>query len=162
MVTPCPGLLPALPRFLQISMKFAAHREALQPFLDSLPAPFSWDIETPEIAQTVNDAVDERMQQKFLQFMGAAEIAKAAGNNAFNSKDRRTALEQYTTAINRGWDASSVRPGTEQRKAAHKHMALCYANRAATHLLPGEDMNTEKAIEDSLQAEKYDPDYVKG
>ncbi|KAI0698107.1 hypothetical protein BC835DRAFT_1413251 [Cytidiella melzeri] len=162
MVTPVPGLHPCLPRHLQITMKLTQHRPYLQPFLDSLPAPFTWDIDTREVAQMTRDAIDNRMQERRSQYLAAAEAAKAEGNRAFNRQDRQMALGKYKEAIDRAWDAASLRPDTEDRLAAHRLMAVCHANRAATHLLPGEDADFSKALADSQDAEKYDPDYAKG
>ncbi|KAI0698108.1 hypothetical protein BC835DRAFT_1269482 [Cytidiella melzeri] len=162
MVTPVPGLHPGIPRHLRITMSLTQHRPSLQPFLDSLPAPFTWDIETQEVAQMTRDAIDNQLHTKHLLFLAVAEAAKAEGNRAFNRKDRQTALKQYKEAIDRAWDAASLRPGTEDTAAAHRLMAVCYANRAATHLLPGEDADPSKALADSQIAEKYDPDYAKG
>ncbi|KAI0088702.1 hypothetical protein BDY19DRAFT_890733 [Irpex rosettiformis] len=162
MVTPMPGLSPGLPRLLQITIKLSHHRDVIAPFLDSLPAPFEWLIETPQLASAVGDMLDQRMQGKYASFMGAAEIAKTEGNRAFNAKEFKTAIDEYTKAIDRAWDAASSRQGTEDRKIAHRFMAVCYANRAAVYLLPGDESDVKKALEDCQNAERYNPDYAKG
>lgn len=94
--------------------------------------------------------------------MGAAEIAKSEGNRAFKAKDYKTAIEEYSKAIDRAWDASTSRQGAEDTLVARKLMAVCYANRAAAYLSPEDESDVQKALEDCQKAEKYDPDYAKG
>lgn len=163
MATPIPGFPAGLPRVLQITIKLSQHREAIAPFLNSLPAPFEWLIETPAMATQFGDLVDQQLQEKHTAFMGVAEIAKAAGNRAFTAKDFPKAIEEYTKAIDRSWDAATTLPQkTEQWHAAQRLMAMCYANRAAVYLLPGEHRDVKKALHDCQNAEQKDPDYAKG
>lgn len=157
-----PGLFAALPRFLHITVKLSPHAEALRPFLDSLPAPFEWEIETPEIAATVNDALDARMQEKHATYMSQADVHKHVGNAAFNRKDRALAIEQYTLAINFARDASGTRRAEEEKTVSRQFTAVCLANRAAAYLMDGEDRNPEKALADSQEVERLHPNYAKG
>ena len=95
--------------------------------------------------------------------MNAAEVAKTEGNRAFNAKDFKRAIAEYSKAIYRAEDvADSDRGEEEAEQAARRLLAVCYANRAAAYLLPGDESDVKKALEDSKQAETYNPDYAKG
>lgn len=110
MVTPTPGMRPALPRYLTITAKLVQHRPTLEPFLNSIPVPFTWAIESPDIASAAMDELDVLMQHRYKQYMDIAQAAKAAGNDAFNRKDRAVAMAKYTEAISVVLDALSQRP----------------------------------------------------
>lgn len=162
-VTPFPGIERGLPRLLLITIKLSHHREALAAFLDTLPAPFKWSIEIPQFASKLDDYLDQRMRDKLASYMDAAEAAKAEGNRAFKEKDFKTAIEEYGKAIDRAKEvAFSDRGEEEAGQAARRLLAVCYANRAAAYLLPGDELDVEKALEDGQKAEKYNPDYAKG
>ena len=152
---------PGLPRFLRITVKLAHHQSALRPFLDSLPAPFEWGMETPAAANERVDILDSRMQAKYKSYMSLADTAKVAGNDAFGHKDRDTALQKYSEATNLVTEALAQRPNDVQKRAANKLMAVCLSNRAATYLLPGDGSDAAKALEDAEKAERYDADYGK-
>lgn len=162
MVVPLPGIVSSMPRMLHISNKLQQHQSALEPFLNSLPAPFQWEIQSPLIAGAIDDLLDARWQLKYQQYMELAEEAKVAANNAFKVKDRATALKKYTETMDLVQDALLQRPGVEQRKTAEKLFAICLGNRAATYLMDGEGKNVSKALEDAKKAEVYDVDYGKG
>lgn len=87
--------------------------------------------------------------------------AKTAGNTAFAKKDRVRALKSYSIAIDHFMDALSQRPDVEDEKKAKTQLAICYANRAATHLLPGEGADPKAALEDGQRSEQTDPSYEK-
>ncbi|KAI0088802.1 hypothetical protein BDY19DRAFT_946046 [Irpex rosettiformis] len=162
MATPVLGIRAGIPRFLQITAKLSQHREALAGFLDTLPAPFEWAIETPQLASLIGDIVDQQIQSEYTKSMDAAEAAKVRGNHAFNVKDSKTAIEEYTKAIyGAQWQAATLMAGVEGQKAAQRFLAVCYANRAAALLLPGDKLDAAQALKDSQCAESYDEDYAK-
>ncbi|EAU88152.1 hypothetical protein CC1G_03824 [Coprinopsis cinerea okayama7 len=162
MAKPLTPSKPALPELLIISSRLAQQAEGLRPFLDSLPKPFRWRLETREEAQAVADGVFDLNKKNYKAYMERAEKAKASGNKAFVSKDRDSALKAYTTAIEALEDAVGEAASDEEEKKAKQFLAVCFANRAATHLLPGALCDPEKALKDGKNSEKADPLYVKG
>ncbi|PPR04978.1 hypothetical protein CVT24_010436 [Panaeolus cyanescens] len=158
---PSAPLKPALPWFLLISIKFSQHVDALRPFLDSLPKPFHWRLETRQEAEGVRDGVDEINQKHIPMSMKLAEEAKLAGNQAFAAKNRPVAIKAYTEAINHLHDVMSQNPTEEQSSKAKKLMAICLSNLSATHLLPGTGQAAEPALKAGKTAEVADPSYAK-
>ena len=49
-----PPLQPELPELMIIARKLGVHVSALAPFLDTLPAPFSWRLETPYVQRLLH------------------------------------------------------------------------------------------------------------
>lgn len=161
MANPIIPLKPCLPWFLLISIKFIAHEEALKPFLDSLPAPFHWRYETRQEAEGVHDGVHELNKQGVKISMTLAEKSKAMGNQAFAKKDRKAALKAYSDALRYVVDVLAQNPDIQEEEKAIRLRAMCFANRAAAHLIPGEGMDAKKTLEDGEDAEKVDPSYAK-
>ncbi|CAA7267660.1 unnamed protein product [Cyclocybe aegerita] len=154
-------LKPCLPWFLLISIKLAPYVPVLKPFLDSLPAPFHWRVETREEAQGVNDGVHSLNEEGVRNGLVLAEKAKVVGNNAFSQKDRKAAVKAYGEALSWLLDVLAQKPDTADEEKAKKLQAVCYANRAAAYLIPGEGINLRKALQDGKDAEKADPGYAK-
>ncbi|KAJ8515517.1 hypothetical protein ONZ45_g7062 [Pleurotus djamor] len=160
--TPLPPLKPALPWFLLLSSRLKLHAEYLKPFLDSLPKPFHWRIETDEEATKLSDGIDQMNQTGVKIYMEFAEKAKADANAAFKARDRVGAIKGYSDAIDHLVDALSQKPKEEEEKQAHSLLAICFANRAAAYLIHGAGMDAKKAAADGENAVKVDPDYAKG
>lgn len=158
---PCLPLKPGLPSHLLISVKLTPHIAAIKPFLDSLPAPFRWRLETRQEAEGVHEGVHALNQQGVQTGLVLAEKAKTAGNKAFSQKDRRSAIKAYSEALSHLVDVLSQKPNDEDEKKAINLRAICFANRAATYLVPGDGMNLKKALEDGKAAEAINPSYAK-
>lgn len=158
--TPLPPHKPLLPWFLMLSSRLKQHAEGLRAFLDSLPKPFHWRVETAEEAQSLHDGVDKLNQRGVKISLDLAENDKAAGNSAFQKRDRFAAIKFYTDAIGH-LDALSQKPLPSHEARANKLMCVCFANRSATYLLPGDGIDLKKALADGESAEKVDPDYAK-
>lgn len=93
--------------------------------------------------------------------MALAEKSKMSGNQAFSRKDRNAALKSYGEALGHVVDVLSQHPGPEEEKKANRLRAICYANRAATHMMPGTGQDPQKALADGKAAETVDPSYTK-
>jgi hypothetical protein len=145
-----------------LSSKLAQHAPALKSFLDSLPKPFHWRVETPEEAQGIADGIHARNRVGTKSGLEYAEECKARGNNAFTKKDRKGALEGYGDAINALKTAMAQKPDDAEEKKGYRMLAVCHSNRAATYLLPSTGQDAEKALKDGEQAEHFDPTYSKG
>ncbi|KAH9483734.1 Small glutamine-rich tetratricopeptide repeat-containing protein 2 [Psilocybe cubensis] len=158
---PIMPLKPGLPKFLMIAFKLTPHAETLKQFLDSIPQPFYWRFETRDEAQGVRDGVHDLNEQGVKDSMALAEHAKLRGNQAFSRKDRDSALKSYAEALRHIVDVLSQRPGPEEKTKATRLRAICYANRAATHMLPGTGQDPQKALADGKSAETVDPTYGK-
>lgn len=144
-----------------LSSRLKQHAEGLRAFLDSLPKPFHWRVETAEEAQSLHDGVDKLNQRGVKISLDLAENDKAAGNYAFQKRDRFAAIKFYTDAIGHLLDALSQKPLPSDEARANKLMCVCFANRSATYLLPGDGIDLKKALADGESAEKVDPDYAK-
>ncbi|KAF8892650.1 hypothetical protein BD779DRAFT_1670316 [Infundibulicybe gibba] len=158
---PIQPLKPALPWFLLVSIKFQQHLPTLRPFLDSLPAPFHWRLETREEANELHESVFQENERNAKLAFEQAERCKAAGNEAFSRKDRKAALDAYSEAIECLIDALSQKLDLEEERKAKRQLAICHGNRAAASLLEGSGMDAAKAIEDGKTAERFDPSYAK-
>ncbi|KAG6909441.1 hypothetical protein DXG01_000426 [Tephrocybe rancida] len=160
-VKPLSPIKPELPWRLMLSIKFTQHVPHLKPFLDSLPKPFHWRLETAEEQNKVKEGIFELNEDGVRKALVAADKFKAAGNAAFTRKDRAGALKAYTSAINALIDVLSMNPGTEDEVRVKTQLAMCHGNRAATHLASGDDMDLKKAVEDGKSAEHWDAKYAK-
>ncbi|KDR73474.1 hypothetical protein GALMADRAFT_612005 [Galerina marginata CBS 339.88] len=154
-------LKPCLPWLLLVSVKLQQHGAVLKPFLDSLPAPLNWRFETPEEAEGVLEGVHTLNEQGVREFMALAVKAKTTGNQAFTKKDRKAALDAYGEALGHIIELLSQKPDPDDEAKAVRLRAICYANRAATYLMPGEGSDFKKALQDGKASEEVDPSYSK-
>ncbi|KAI0693695.1 hypothetical protein C8T65DRAFT_63286 [Cerioporus squamosus] len=160
--SPIPPLRPQLPEVLMIARKLQVHVPALKPFLDSLPRPFTWRLETEEEEEEVASGVHRENVVGVAKGIRSAELAKERGNRAFASKNRDQAVALYTEAIESLKDAWAQKPSDAEEKKIKAMFAVCYSNRAASYLLPEEGQDALKALDDANNAIKYDADYAKG
>ncbi|KAI0065790.1 hypothetical protein BV25DRAFT_1836073 [Artomyces pyxidatus] len=158
---PNPPLKAELPSYLLLSIKFAPHMEVLTPFLASLPAPFTWELESRELNAKLSDVMYAGLQVRFDAYVGLAEEAKKVGNAAFAAKDRAGAVSAYSDALERLEDA--LRGARDEERAARgvRLAAVLLANRAAAYLREGEGADPALALKDAERAEEVDPSYVK-
>ncbi|KAI0065795.1 hypothetical protein BV25DRAFT_1821481 [Artomyces pyxidatus] len=160
--TPIPPNTPCLPQTLYLSIKFAPHIPTLRPFLDSLPAPFTWGIETPAQAELHSELAMLGKEHRLDAYIAYAHKEKDEGNAAFAKKDRARALAAYSEAVVYATSAAQQGGNEKRTKEAERLLAVCLSNRAATHLLEGEGMDARNALHDAEAAEEHDPSYVKG
>ncbi|TBU41481.1 hypothetical protein BD309DRAFT_965177 [Dichomitus squalens] len=158
---PIPPLRPELPEFLLVARKLGQHLPTLRPFLDSLPAPFTWRLETPEEEEEVANGVHAKNVAGVNKGIREAENEKERGNRAFVSKDRTKAVEHYTKAIDWLHDAAAQKPTDVELVKIKAVEAVCLSNRAATWLLPGDGQDAQKALEDADMAIEEDCEYAK-
>lgn len=158
---PIPPLKPCLPWFLLISIRLQQHLPTLKPFLDSLPSPFHWRLETREEAEGLSEGIYQLNEKGVLISMDLAEKAKVVGNAAFSRKERPAAIKAYTEAIDHLLDVLSMKPDLEEETKAKKLLAICHSNRAATYLISGAGQDAKQALLDGQKAEKADPAYAK-
>jgi hypothetical protein len=144
-----------------ISSRLQQHKDNLRSFLDSLPKPFGWRFETREEAEEVTEGVWKLNEKGYKTCMEIAEREKAAGNKAFAANNRKAALEAYEKAIDALCDAARQALSLEEEKRVDRMIAICYSNRAATHMMPGVELDAQKALDDGQVAEKADPSYNK-
>ncbi|KAF8162969.1 hypothetical protein B0H34DRAFT_301903 [Crassisporium funariophilum] len=154
-------LKPCLPWFLLLSIKLQQHVSSLKPFLDSLPSPFHWRLETREEAEGLHNGVDALNQAGARNSMSLATKAKTTGNDAFHKQDRISALRAYSEALKHLIDVLCQKPDSELEGKAKKLQAVCYANRAAAYLIPGKGIDMNRALKDGQDSEKADPSYNK-
>ncbi|KAI0080448.1 hypothetical protein K474DRAFT_1615593 [Panus rudis PR-1116 ss-1] len=159
--SPLPPLQPALPELFLISIKLQPHADALRPFLDSLPKPFKWRVETPEEAQEVAEGVDAKNKVGVVKGLEKAEAEKSLGNQAIGRKDRKAAVTHYTKALEYLHHAAVQKPTEEQDMKIRKLLSVCLANRAAAWQLDGPGQDPKKALKDSQEALTFDNLYSK-
>ncbi|KAI0065832.1 hypothetical protein BV25DRAFT_1821514 [Artomyces pyxidatus] len=162
--TPYAAMPSCLPEGLFLTLNLRPHEPALRPFLDSLPAPFKWHIETPATAELHSEIAMAGREDRFATYVAGARKAKEAGNAAFAQKDRYGAVKLYLDAMDLGKRALDEKASEEsvQRERVRNLLAVCAANCAAAYLLEGEGMNAESALVSGGIAETMDKDYVKG
>ncbi|PSR75757.1 hypothetical protein PHLCEN_2v8874 [Hermanssonia centrifuga] len=158
---PLPPLRQSLPSQLIIALKLSPHIDTLRPFLNSLPAPFEWRLETPEEAQEVAEGVYDRNKEGVLTGLSTAESEKTLGNQAVARKDRLKAVRHYTEAIECLQDARAQSPTEDELKKIKSLVSVCYANRAAAWLMEGTGQDPKKALEDAECAVRFDETYGK-
>ncbi|PIL29300.1 transporter [Ganoderma sinense ZZ0214-1] len=161
MANPIPPLRPQLPEFLLVARKLQQHLPVLKPFLDSFPAPFTWRIETREEEEEVANGVHEMNIAGVKNGIRDAEQEKERGNRAFVNKDRKKAIEHYNKAIDCLLDAESQKPTDAELVKIKAVEAVCFSNRAASWLLPGEGQDAQKALADADRAIEEDCEYAK-
>ncbi|KAI0357870.1 hypothetical protein OH77DRAFT_1422004 [Trametes cingulata] len=159
--TPVPPLRPALPSLLLIARKLSVHVDALRPFLDSLPKPFTWRLETAEEEDEVASGIHAMNLEGIAKGLRNAESEKALGNQAIARKDRAGAVNHYTEAIESLRDAWGQSPTDEETKKIKTMLAVCFSNRAASWLLPGDGQDARKALKDADDAIWHDAEYGK-
>ncbi|KAI0363201.1 hypothetical protein BV20DRAFT_1031704 [Pilatotrama ljubarskyi] len=159
--SPVPPLRPALPSFLLIARKLSVHVEALRPFLDILPKPFTWRLETAEEEDEVASGVHAMNLKGVAKGLQTAESEKGLGNQAITRKDRAGAVRHYTEAIESLRDAWAQSPTEEETKKIKALLAVCFSNRAASWLLPGDGRDASKALKDAKDASWHDAEYGK-
>lgn len=163
---PNPPLQPkCLPEYLFIPIALEPSLSALLPFLDTLPGPFQYMVETPQLAQSLNKVAIAGTYFRASSYFELAEKHKLTGNAAFDLRDRTLALKEYGLALDRLDDCldtgEEVRNDEVYQRKVTKLKAVCLSNRAAAWMLEGEGMDVDKALKDGHQAEEADPSYVK-
>ena len=158
-IAPC---RPSLPNLLVVSRRLQLHITRARTFLDSLPEPFTWRFETEEEAEAVSSGVHNMNEENVAKGLKIGAGAKATANAAYAKQNCAVALKAYSEAIRTYEHVLTQRPDTAEEKTALRQLAVCYANRAAAYLLPGQGLDHEAALKDARKAEEVDPTYEKG
>ncbi|KAI0065791.1 hypothetical protein BV25DRAFT_1836074 [Artomyces pyxidatus] len=158
---PFSPFLPALPNFLLLSIKLQPHIATLAPFLDTLPAPFAWKVESPRLAQTFGNISYAGEEFRFRAYTLLSQKAKKAGDDAFGAKDRAVAVKAYGEALDHLDEAMRESHTEEQEQNTKRLIAICLSDRAAAYMLEGEGMEPALALSDAEEAEEADPSHLK-
>lgn len=161
---PVPPLKQALPNLLMVSLRFKQLETQLRKWLGIYPAPFSWRFETEQESRTVASGISDLNEKGFAVYYARSNEFKQRGNEAFKRKDRNSAVEAYTKAVEdleNALNLADLEVDSESQAEVQKSLAVCYANRAAAWCIEGPGMNAKKAVEDGLMSEKMDNSYAK-
>ncbi|TFY57947.1 hypothetical protein EVJ58_g6717 [Rhodofomes roseus] len=151
---------PSLPNVLWFHRDLSRHIDAFCPFLETLPAPFSWRVQPPDEGGDTSayGGVD---MSSIARSIRRAEEEKRLGNAAFGRKNCTTAIKHYSKAHDLLTDAGSRDPTDEEKPDLNRSLAICLANRAAVWVMEGPHHNPEAALQDAKQATEFYPDYGK-
>ncbi|KII85079.1 hypothetical protein PLICRDRAFT_330928 [Plicaturopsis crispa FD-325 SS-3] len=134
---PLPPFKPCLPWFLMVSIKFKPHVPNIRPFLDSLPPPFHWRLETLDEASTVSDGVYKLNEEGVRIAQDFAAKRKRTGDEAMAKGDRAAALKAYEEAIDNLADALLDNPNINEKdiRNAKRQLIGCYTRHAKALML---------------------------
>jgi hypothetical protein len=158
---PIPLYQPTLPEQLSLTLNLKQHADGVRPFLDTLPKPFSWLVETESFTDFISNANYLGSQIMFEEYAKLAQDLKNKGNAAFAKGDRKAAVEAYDEGIMRGKEALNTMPAEDKKKQMFALLSVIHSNLAATYLMPGEGMDVEKALIKANIAEHTNPSYAK-
>jgi hypothetical protein len=96
---PLPPLEPGLPWLFVVSRAFLPAVDGIRHFLNSLPSPFYWRVETAEEAHNVKEGTHDLKKEGFSTYINLAAQRKTEGNRAFTTRNRSTAVGAYQDAI---------------------------------------------------------------
>ncbi|KAJ3576049.1 hypothetical protein NP233_g686 [Leucocoprinus birnbaumii] len=161
---PLPGFDPCIPTILIIQRDFQKHAPILKSFLDTLPSPFSWAVESEAASLRTLSIFSWEIP------LDMAKKSKTRGNQLYSDGQRSAAILAYGDAIDRLMNAFRSDPSKEKNREAEKLLAVCLANRSAAYLMTaatdadGGDENSDlhEAWKDGQVAIRVDPTYVKG
>ncbi|KAH9915214.1 uncharacterized protein B0H18DRAFT_1042181 [Fomitopsis serialis] len=158
---PVPPKTPSIPHELWIGRDLSPHIDALLPFLDSLPSPFTWRLQP--LDQVHGDVpVDPNVvESSIAKAIQRADEEKRLGNAAFGRKEKIAALDHYTKAHGLLADAAFRTLEREEKRQLTRSLAVCHANRAAAWLIEGTSQDAQNALRDAKQALDFDCDYGK-
>ena len=93
----------------------------LRPLLKGVHALFERAIEIPAVTSELIDILEVQMPAKIKSSISLADTAKArtVGSKASRHKDRDTAIQKYSEAINLNIEALSQRRDDEQKRAVN-------------------------------------------
>ncbi|RDB18228.1 hypothetical protein Hypma_000462 [Hypsizygus marmoreus] len=143
-----------LPEILFIPKEFNAHLKTIQPFLDSLPFPFRWEMMPPLVDVILHG-------QALSQFNEGREYLNIAEEEAAKPHGRARAIELFEMAIE---CFECVREGmpvdeTEQIVLLQKFLAVIHKFLFRLRMEAGQSdpQVTEAAILNGKKIEEYDP-----
>jgi hypothetical protein len=152
---------PALPECLHLTLNVKQHARAVRPFLDSLPKPFTWLVESEVLTNSIKEVSYTMSQLRFDGYIRLAQDLKEKGNESFGKGQRKAAVKAFKEGIVRCLEALNTNPSDEKEKGAVGLLAVLRSNLALTYLVPGEGMNARKALDVALAAENVCPSYAK-
>jgi hypothetical protein len=132
-------------------------RQGLWPFLDTLPEPFTWLVESDSFTNIIYTG----RQSQFEGYSNLAQDLKGKGNEAFSKGQRKVAIKAYKEGIARCIEALNTQPSDEKEKGTVGLLAVLRSDFAATYLLPGEGIDAKKALDIALDAEYACPSDAK-
>ncbi|KAI0042031.1 hypothetical protein FA95DRAFT_1576005 [Auriscalpium vulgare] len=150
---------PALPTRMILSNAFLPHADALKPFLDTLPAPFSW---------TVSDAgLDAQDTPVFAKLELTAGKLNKTGGQYFRQERYADAVEASTDALKVLEHATALWPQLVSSSTCRLRAALII-NRTMARICwlddeeYGKDEGQWAVLRDAHAAEEADPTYLDG
>jgi hypothetical protein len=152
---------PALPECLHLTLNLKQHTPGICPFLDSLPKPFTWLVESDVFTNFIKEASYAGSLLRFEGYIKLAQDLKGKGNEAFGKGQRKAAVKAFKEGIVRCLEALNTKPSDEKEKGAVGLLAVLRSNLAATYLVPGKGMDAKKALDVALDAEYVCPSYAK-
>jgi len=158
---PMPPKTPSIPNELWIARDLSHHIDALLPFLDSLPSPFTWRLQPLDQVHGDVTVDPNAVESSIAKAIQRADEEKRLGNAAFARKEKIAALDHYTKAHGLLADAGFRTLEEEEKRQLARLLAVCLANRAAVWLMDGTRQYAQDALEDAKQALDFDSDYGK-
>jgi len=105
------------------------------------------------------EGIDDKNKIESKKTFTLARKRNLEGNAAFAIKDASITIKAYSEAIEAAIDALSQ--DVEENPSIKETLAICHANKAAAaYLLPCENNNAQKALENEETAERYNLGYV--
>ncbi|KAI0042023.1 hypothetical protein FA95DRAFT_1564759 [Auriscalpium vulgare] len=146
---PEPSYTPALPSSLQVATIFTPHAAVLAPFLSALPAPFTYNIDTPEAAHG-----------QALSYIMLAEGAQRLAKQALAERDGAFALRVYDEAVGLLEEVVMLGHGAALLARGRRMLAACLAGCASAYMLRGAGHDAAAALRCGQAAERADRAYM--
>lgn len=166
MAMPIQSYSPCVPETLGFSYNLNVHKQALQPFLRTLPMQCIPIFETAEIRERTAEKDYAKVKARFREYINTATKAKDAGNKAYAAKDRSKAVKHYEDAIDQldKLLQKKISAEEERDKETRTLLSICLSNCSAARMLDGPDGNqdVEGAKRDAENSIKIDATYAKG
>jgi len=109
---------PALPECLYLTLNLKQHTPGIRPFLDSLPKPFTWLVESDIFTNFIKEASYTGSQLQFEGYIKLAQDLKGKGNEAFGKGQRKAAVKAFKEGIVRCLEALNTKPSDEKERFA--------------------------------------------
>ncbi|KAI0066676.1 hypothetical protein BV25DRAFT_1416757 [Artomyces pyxidatus] len=161
---PEPPNRPCLPQLLFIGTALMPYIDVLQPFLDSIPTPFIWTLESPWLAEMFRTAtMDDDFW--FRTYIEVGLEATKSGREALRTRrDPDGAIRAYTSA--RRWMLLAVKNYGSGRKdqvlkLTKFSLADCIAGLALAYLMRGPGMDVKMALVEAQNARQLCSDNAK-
>ncbi|KAF9002939.1 hypothetical protein BDQ17DRAFT_510234 [Cyathus striatus] len=140
-----------IPGRLFLTHSLSSVEKAIKPFLDSIPAPFTWGVETEQ-------------ESVFRDQFGVGAGEKRSANKLFRSNLFAEAIKSYKSAIKSLNDTLGYAYSEKSKIEVEEALAICHANLSAAYLAstPTAQQNLKLALHQATKAIEYDSSYAKG